>query len=54
MPYEKIGKNEPVCIADEVPFEIPDSWEWVRISSIGSIVRGSGIKRAETIEFGKP
>ena len=54
LPYEKIGKNEPVCIADEVPFEIPDSWEWVRISSIGSIVRGSGIKRAETIEFGKP
>ena len=54
MPYEKVGKNEPVCIADEVPFEIPESWEWVRISSIGSIVRGSGIKRTETIESGKP
>ena len=27
MPYEKVGKNEPVCIADEVPFEIPESWE---------------------------
>ena len=24
-PYEKIGSNEPVSIADEVPFEIPDS-----------------------------
>ena len=34
LPYEKIGKNEPVCIADEVPFEIPDSWEWVRLSTI--------------------
>ena len=34
MPYEKVGKNEPVCIADEVPFEIPDSWEWVRLSKI--------------------
>ena len=54
LPYEKVGKNEPVCIADEVPFEIPESWEWVRISSIGSIVRGSGIKRTETIESGKP
>ena len=32
LPYEKVGKNEPVCIADEVPFDIPDSWEWVRIS----------------------
>ena len=30
LPYEKIGKNEPVCIAAEVPFEIPSSWEWVR------------------------
>ena len=34
MPYEKIGKNEPVCIADEVPFEIPESWEWVRLKDI--------------------
>ncbi len=33
MPYEKIGKNEPVCIADEVPFEIPESWEWVRLGN---------------------
>ena len=31
MPYEKIGNNEPVCIADEVPFDIPESWEWVRL-----------------------
>ena len=34
LPYEKIGKNEPICIADEVPFEIPESWEWVRLKSI--------------------
>ena len=40
MPYEKIGKNEPVCIADEVPFEIPESWEWVRFSSIIELQSG--------------
>ena len=34
LPYEKVGKNEPVCIADEVPFEIPESWEWVRLNTI--------------------
>ena len=34
FPYEKVGKNEPVCIADEVPFDIPESWEWVRLESI--------------------
>ena len=24
--YEKIGKNEPVDITDDLPFDIPDSW----------------------------
>ena len=36
MPYEKVGKNEPVCIADEVPFDIPESWEWVRLGTIST------------------
>ena len=40
LPYEKVGKNEPVCITDEVPFEIPESWEWVRLGSIFSIEMG--------------
>ena len=40
MPYEKVGKNEPACIADEVPFDIPNSWEWVRLSHIFSILNG--------------
>ena len=34
LPYEKLGKNDPVCIADEVPFEIPESWEWVRLGNL--------------------
>ena len=36
LPYEKIGRNEPVCIADEVPFDIPQSWEWVRFGMIST------------------
>ena len=36
LPYEKVGKNEPVCIADEVPFDIPESWEWVRLGAIST------------------
>ena len=31
--YEKVGKKI-VCIEDEVPFEIPDSWVWVRLCAI--------------------
>ena len=53
IPYEIIDGKER-CIADEVPFEIPESWEWARIFSIGAIIRGSGIKRTETINKGKP
>ena len=36
LPYEKVGKNEPVCIADEVTFEIPDSWEWARLGTVST------------------
>ena len=34
-PYEKIG-DEVRSLADEVPFDIPDSWEWVRLGNISS------------------
>ena len=40
LPYEKIGNNEPVCIADEVPFDIPESWEWVRLGVICEVLGG--------------
>ena len=33
MPYEKTGK-ETRCIADEIPFDIPDSWGWVRLGNL--------------------
>ena len=36
LPYEKVGKNEPVCILDEVPFDIPKSWEWARLGMIST------------------
>ena len=42
LPYafcEQIGK-EIRDISDEIPFEIPDSWEWVRLGSICEIARG--------------
>ena len=37
--WEKIGK-EMRCIDDEMPFEIPDSWRWVRLNNIVNIIGG--------------
>ncbi len=37
--WEKNGKNEK-DITNEIPFEIPDSWAWVRLSSISDIIGG--------------
>ena len=32
--------GETVCIEDDLPFKIPDSWAWVRLSSLGTFVGG--------------
>ena len=28
------------CLDDEIPFEIPDSWQWIRLSNVCSVARG--------------
>jgi len=33
-------ESVPACIEDELPFDIPDSWEWARLSSIASFGGG--------------
>ena len=32
--YEKFQDGRVVCIDDEIPFEVPLSWEWARISTV--------------------
>ena len=51
--YEKRGLEE-VCIDEEIPFEIPENWTWCRASSLGTMIRGRGIKRTETVAQGCP
>ena len=46
-PYEKIGNNEPVSIADELPFEIPETWEWVRFGQVIVLLSGADFKPDE-------
>ena len=37
--YEKIGKNV-ICIDEEIPFEIPKDWRWVRFGQIVKLSMG--------------
>ena len=54
MPYEKVGKNEPVCIADEVPFDIPESWEWVTLKQIAVTALGKTLDKSKNIGEYRP
>ena len=49
---KKIKKTKPLpeITDDEKPFEIPDSWEWVRLEEIGSII-GGGTPKTKIIEY---
>ena len=39
--YEKfINTDEIICIDNELPFEIPNNWEWTRLDNIGVYKKG--------------
>ena len=45
--YEKIlATGEEKCIDEEIPFEIPQGWEWCRIASLADVVRGGSPRPA--------
>ena len=44
-PYEKIG-DEVRSLTDEVPFDIPDSWEWVRLGELFQHNTGKALNAA--------
>lgn len=43
--FESNGKKEPICIENELPFDIPNSWTWARL---GSIVYNHGQKKPDS------
>ena len=50
----KIKKEKPLpeIAEDEKPFEIPESWKWVRLGSIISVSSGDGLTSKEMDESG--
>lgn len=49
----KKGKPLPPISEDEIPFEIPDTWEWVRLSEICNISDGTH-QTPNYVEHGMP
>jgi len=52
--YEKRGKGEPVCIDDEIPFEVPAGWEWARVGSLSNLINGKAFKPSDWTTEGLP
>ena len=52
--YEKfLATGEVKCIDDEIPFEIPDGWEWCRMQDVITFVNGRAYKKEELLPRGK-
>ena len=42
--YEKFPDGRVVCIDDEIPFQVPQSWEWIRLGSIVDFSKSGSVK----------
>ena len=40
-------ESDPACIEDEIPFEIPEGWEWARLESIIILLSGTDLNSSQ-------
>ncbi|WP_428885443.1 restriction endonuclease subunit S [Bifidobacterium dentium] len=45
--YEQRGKAKPVCIDKDIPFDIPENWEWSRMSVLIELLSGVDLTPSE-------
>ena len=50
--YWEKKENNVVCIDDEIPFEIPNSWNWCRLKDIGRTETGTTPSKSHPEYFG--
>ena len=48
MHYEKFADGTVKCIEEEIPFELPEGWEWERLGNISNIARGGSPRPIES------
>ena len=51
--YYEIIDGQTELINNEIPFELPDNWEWVRLSSVMSLSSGKAIKIRQLTDDGE-
>ncbi len=53
MHYEKFPDGMVKCIEDEIPFELPEGWEWCRLSEIIELYSGQDLTPDRYNDLGK-
>ena len=53
---KKIKKSKPLpeITPDEIPYDLPDSWKWVRLGNLVQLLNGRAYKRSELLDSGTP
>ena len=46
--YEKFQDGSVKCIEEEIPFEVPEGWEWTRLGNLSSLIQYGLSNSAET------
>ena len=45
--YEKFADGTVKCIEEEIPFELPEGWEWCRVRNISNVKGGKRLPKGE-------
>ena len=47
--YEKFDDGKIINITEEIPFEIPDSWRWIKLKTIAFVTKLAGFEYTKNI-----
>jgi len=50
--YESINEGELACIDELIPFDIPESWEWVKLGTLCFVVSGTSYNKGDVRKDG--
>ena len=52
--YEKFSDGTVKCIEDEIPFELPEGWEWCRLSDVFIVCSSKRVLQSDWKKEGVP